>query len=254
MIIRTDEDLKNLRTAGGILSSVLDDTVALVREGGTAAELDLFADHAIRAQGAVPAFFGYQPQGAEHPYPATICVSVNDEVVHGLPTERKIFNRGDVVKVDIGLSFKGRFVDGLHTVIVGQGDVMAQKLVAATKEALEAGIAAAHAGAHVGDIGAAIAFVARKYRLSVAEDLGGHGVGESLHEPPYIPNEGARGEGEVLQDGQVIAVEPIFCEGSGAIVLAEDGWTYRTRDRKRSAEAEATIIVRQGPAEVLTRY
>ncbi len=254
MIARDPDDIKNLRTAGAILSTILDELVAQVREGGNAAELDLFADHAIKANGAVSAFFGYQAQGAPYPYPGSICISINDEVVHGLPSEHKLFRQGDVVKVDLGLSYKGRFVDGLRTVIVGEGDRMAQTLVSATREALELGIAAARVGAHIGDISAAIQFVAKKHHLSVAEDLGGHGVGESLHEPPYIPNEGERGEGEALEDGQVIAIEPIFCEGQGAIVLAEDGWTYRTKDRKRSAEAEATIIVRTSGTEVLTRY
>lgn len=254
MIARTDADYKNLRAAGNILSGILDDLVGLVREGGNAAELDLAAEERLRARGAKSAFFGYQPQGAPYPYPGTICISINDEVVHGLPAEQKLFNRGDVVKIDCGLSYNGYFVDGLRTVCVGEGDHGARQLIAATREALDAGIGAAHAGARIGDISAAIERVAVKYRLSVADDLGGHGVGRSLHEPPYIPNEGRAGTGEILPEGQVIAIEPIFCEGSGAIVLASDGWTICTKDRKRSAEAEATVIIGKDGAEVLTRY
>lgn len=254
MIIKTEEDKKNLRAAGNIISGVLDDIIALIREGGNAAELDLAAAHALKARGAVSAFFGYQPQGAPYPYPGTICVSINDEVVHGLPTEHKIFRRGDIVKVDLGLSYNGRFVDSLRTVCVGGCDDSGRKLIDATVEALGAGIAAAKAGARIGDVSAAIERVAIKHRLSVAEDLGGHGVGLSLHEPPYIPNEGRSGQGEVLKEGQVIAIEPIFCEGKGAIVVADDGWTIKTADRSRSAESEATIIVTSGKAEVLTRY
>lgn len=254
MIVRTEDDVKNLRMAGTILSAVLDDLVAQVKEGTSAAELDLFADHALKQQGAVSAFFGYRPEGAPYPYPGTICISINDEVVHGLPTERKIFRRGDIVKVDLGLAYRGRFVDGLRTVCVGEPDPAGRRLIEATKEALRVGIGIARAGAHIGDISAAVGRIARNHGLSVAADLGGHGVGDTLHEPPYVPNEGEAGEGEVLKEGQVLAIEPIFCEGAGDIVLAEDGWTYRTRDRKRSAEAEATIIVQSGPAEVLTRY
>lgn len=254
MIATTDDDFKNLRAAGAILSTVLDGMVSLVREGGNAAELDLYADHQLKAQGAVSAFFGYEAQGAPYPFPGTICVSINDEVVHGLPSEHKLFRKGDIVKLDLGLSFNGRFVDGLRTVAVGEADDAGKRLIAATREALEVGIAHATAGARTGDIGAAIGLVAKRHNLSVAEDIGGHGTGDALHEPPYVPNDGIRGEGEELVVGQVLAIEPIFCEGTGAIKLAHDGWTYVTRDGKRSAEAEATIIVRTGPAEVLTRY
>jgi len=254
MIAKTPEDYKNLRAAGNILSGILDDLVGLVREGGNAAELDLAAEERLKARGAVSAFFGYQPQGAPYPYPGTICISINDEVVHGLPSQDKMFRQGDVVKIDCGLSFNGYFVDGLRTVCVGEGDKNARRLITATREALDSGIGAARVGVHIGDIGAAIKRVAVKYRLGIAEDLGGHGVGKSLHEPPYIANDGNPGEGEVLVEGQVIAIEPIFCEGKGGIKLAPDGWTYVTRDRSRSAEAEATIIVGKNGAEILTRY
>lgn len=254
MIATTPEDFKNLRAAGNIASGILDELVAAVREGGSAAELDLMAEHSIRARGAESAFFGYTMQGAPYPYPGSICVSINDEVVHGLPTERKLFRKGDIVKIDLGLSFNGRFVDTLRTVSVGEPDEAGRRLINATREALNAGIAAARAGVRIGNLSEAIGHVARKYRLSVAADLGGHGTGGALHEPPYVPNDGRQGDGEVLREGQVLAIEPIFCEGAGDIVVAQDGWTYRTRDRKRSAEAEATVIITANGAEVLTRY
>ncbi len=254
MIVTTEEQKKNLRIAGAILAGVLSDLAGLTKEGGNAAELDLAAEHAMRERGAVPAFLGYRPQGARSPYPSTLCVAVNDEVVHGLPTQDKMFRRGDVVTLDAGLSYNGYFVDAARTIIIGEGDSSAQKLVAATKEALDTAIATAKAGAHTGDIGAAIARVAKKYQLGVVKDLGGHGVGASVHEKPYIDNEGKEGEGDEILEGMVLAIEPMLCEGKGDIILKEDDWTYAMLDRKRAAHWEATVIVGQGAPEVVTPY
>jgi len=252
MIATNEEEKKNLRAAGVILSGVIDDVIAAVVEGGNAAELDLMAEHAIRARGAVPAFLGYQPQGAATPYPATLCVSINDEVVHAIPTVKKIFRKGDIVSFDLGLSYNGYFVDMARTVTVGEGEPAARKLIDATREALGGAIAAAKVGARTGDIGAVVARTARKYGLSVVKDLGGHGVGKGVHEKPYIDNEGREGEGDELLEGMVLAIEPMLCEGKGDIVVDDDQWTIRMRDRKRAAHFEATIIVGKEQAEVLT--
>jgi methionyl aminopeptidase len=252
MIATTEEEKKQLRAAGNILSGVLADLEAMVREGGNAAELDLAAEHAIRARGAVPAFLGYKPEGAQYPYPATLCVALNDEVVHGLPTPQKMFRRGDVVTLDLGLSYNGYFVDSARTLTVGEGDDKAQRLMNATREALGFAVAAARAGARTGDIGAAIGRAAAKYRLGIVKDLGGHGVGNSVHEKPYIDNEGRAGEGDELLEGMVLAIEPMLAEGKGDIVLAEDGWTYKMRDRSRAAHFEQTVIVTNAAPEILT--
>jgi methionyl aminopeptidase len=254
MIIKTEEDKKQLRAAGNILSGVLKDLVVMAKEGQTTAELDLAAEHAIRAHGAVPAFLGYKPEGAAYAYPATLCVSLNDEIVHGIPSQEKILRKGDVVKFDIGLSYNGYFVDTARTFIVGEGDAAARRLLAATREALDTAISAARAGARTGDIGAAIARVAAKHRLGVVKDLGGHAVGGAVHEKPYIDNEGKEGEGDPIVEGMVLAIEPMLCEGRGDITVAKDDWTIKMRDRSRAAQFEQTIIVTADAPEVITPF
>lgn len=253
MIATTQSDIDTLRQAGKILAQVLRDTAALVKPGVTTAALDLAAEESIRAHGAVPAFLNYKPIGAAYPYPAVLCVSVNDEVVHGIPTEAHVLHEGDVVTLDLGLSYNGLFVDSAITVCVGEGDAAAQKLLAGTKEALSVAIGAIKAGGRVGDIGAAVETVARKYNLAIVTDLGGHAVGKSVHEKPFIANTGTAGTGEKLVEGMVLAIEPILTEGKGAITLAEDEWTYRTRDHSRAAHFEHTILVTREGAEILTK-
>lgn len=252
MIAKNKVQTETLRTAGRILASVLAETAKLVKPGVSTAALDLAADKIIKARGAVPAFLGYQPEGAAYPYPATLCVSVNDEVVHGLPSEERILKEGDIVSLDGGLSYKDYFVDAAITVPVGKVDEDAKKLLQANREALEAAISAARAGGHVGDIGAAVERVAKKYELSVVADLGGHAVGKTVHEKPYIPNEGREGEGEELPLGLVVAIEPMLCEGKGAIVLDKDQWTYKMRDGKRAAHFEHTVLITKNGPEILT--
>lgn len=269
MIATTASDLKNLRAAGKILAGVLDDLQKLAKDGVSAAELDLAAEHAIRARGAVPAFLGYRPQGSAHPYPATLCVSVDDEVVHSLPHQEKLLHNGQVVSLDLGLSYNGLFVDAARTLIVGyktgfatsgeqslrviEGDPKAQRLVVATHEALLSALATIRPGTHTGDIGAAILRTARKYGLSPVEELGGHGVGRTVHEPPFIDNQGKEGEGDEIKEGMVLAIEPMLTEGNGAIVLDEDEWTYRMKDGKRAAHFEDTVLVTKDGVDILTR-
>ncbi|MDE2071245.1 MAG: type I methionyl aminopeptidase [Patescibacteria group bacterium] len=254
MIVTTPQERKDLHAAGIILSSILEDLSAQVREGTSAAALDLFAESAIRTHGATPAFLGYTPADAPGPYPAALCVSINDEIVHGLPTEHKIVRKGDIVKLDLGLSYNGVFVDAARSVCAGSCDARGRELVAATVEALRGGIAAAKAGGTTEDIGAAIGRVARKYKLAVVHELGGHSLGRTPHEPPFVPNVGREGGGDVLKEGLVLAIEPIFAEKSGEMFLAPDGWTYKTRDRSRAAQTEATIIVGKDSADILTPF
>lgn len=253
MIATTPEQIKALRAGGKILAGVLKDVSALCKEGVTTAELDLAAEHATRARGAVPAFLDYQPDGAAYPYPASLCVSINDEVVHGIPNAKKILRQGDVVTIDAGLSYQGYFVDAARTLIVGEGDQQAVELIAATQEALDAAIGAARVGKHIGDIGAAVVRVATARRLAIVEDLGGHAVGEAVHEKPFIANDGKTGEGEEIVEGMVLAIEPMLAEGKGAIILDEDEWTYRMEDGKRAAHVEDTVLVTAEGPEILTR-
>lgn len=270
MIAATEEQKKNIRAAGKILSGVLKDVAKLIKEGVTTAELDLAAEHAIRARGAVPSFLNYKPEGAAYPYPAALCVSINDEVVHGIPNQKRILRNGDLVTVDAGLSYQGYFVDAARTHIVGDdtieistggemslkarglGDLKAHQLVNATREALTGAIAAAQVGRHVGDIGAAVVRVANNRKFSVVKDLGGHAVGEAVHERPFIGNEGHEGEGEELLEGMVLAIEPMLAEGKGDIVLDKDEWTYRMKDGKRSAHFEDTVLLTKDGPEILT--
>jgi len=242
-----------LRVAGGKLAEVLRIVATRAVPGTSALELDQLAEREIRARGALPLFLQYDPGDAPYPYPATLCVSVNDEVVHGIPTAERVLRDGDIVSLDIGLLYEGYSADMATTIIVGEGDADAWRLVKGTKEALDAAIGAAKAGGHIGDIGAAVAEVAKKYDLTVVRDLGGHGTGKKeFHEEPYIANFGSRGQGEKIVAGHVLALEPIFALGSGAIKLAQDGWTYRTRDHSRAAHFEHTIIVGESGAEVVT--
>ncbi len=269
MIATTPEQLKSLRAGGKILAGVLKDVAALCKEGVTTAELDLACEHAIRARGAVPAFLDYEPPGASYPFPAALCVAINDEVVHGIPDEKRLLRNGDVLSIDAGLSYKGYFVDAARTLIVGSttemvfggerslivhgiGDLKAHQLVAATKEALQAAVSMARAGKHIGDIGASVMRVARNRGFAIVEDLGGHAVGGAVHEKPFIGNTGKEGEGEELVVGMVLAIEPMLAEGKGAIILDEDEWTYRTADGKRAAHFEDTVLITESGAEVLT--
>lgn len=269
MIATTPEQLKGLRAAGKILAGVLQDVALLCKEGTTTAELDLAAEHAIRSRGAIPSFLNYQPEGAAYPYPASLCVSINDEVVHGIPNEKRILRNGDILSIDAGLSYQGFFVDAARTLIVGDntklalggekslgqrglGDLKAHQLVAATREALQAAIAVVRPGRHLGDIGAAVMRVAQNRNFAVVEDLGGHAVGAAVHEKPFIENVGKEGEGEEIVEGMVLAIEPMLAEGKGAIVLAEDEWTYCMEDGKRAAHFEDTVLVTKTGAEILT--
>lgn len=258
MIAKTEHEIAELRYSGKILAEVLRDLMKLVKPGVTTATLDLEAERMIREEGAVPAFLNYKPSGAKFPFPAALCISINDEVVHGIPSALRVLKDGDIVSLDLGLSYNGFFVDSARTMFVEErskkNDVQGQKLMDATRESLAAGIAAVKVGGRMGDIGAAIEAVARRYRFNVVEELGGHAVGKSVHEKPFISNVGEVGEGEKIIDGYVLALEPILSEGKGAISLLEDQWTYVTRDGSRAAHFEQTILVTKAGAEILTPF
>lgn len=256
MIVQTDEEVKNLRKSGKILAGALRYVATLVKPGITTAALDLAAEEYLLKEGGEPAFLNYQPDGSAYPFPASLCVSINDEVVHGIPSELRVIEEGDMVMLDLGVSYNGYFSDAAITVFAGKGDAAGKKLVEATEEALRAAIKIIKPGVRTGDIGAAIQAVAKKYNFSVVSDLGGHSLGKVPHEKPYIGNTGVAGKGEVLPEGMVIAVEPIFTEGTGEgggdIDLDDDQWTYRTADGSRCAETEHTILITKNGCEVLT--
>ncbi len=255
MIAKTESDIKNLRLAGKYLAEALAATARAVKAGVTTAELDMVAEREIRARGGVPAFLNYKPRGAAYAYPAALCISVNDEVVHGIPSEEHTLEDGDIVSLDLGLSYNGLFSDSAITVIVGgECDDAAKNLLEGTREALRQAIKVIKAGAHVGDVGAAVELVAKKYKLGIVEELGGHALGKTVHEKPFIPNMGHKGNGEKLVAGLVLAIEPIMTEGSPDVGVADDEWTYLTLDHSRAAHFEQSLLVTEDGCEILTPF
>lgn len=252
MIAKTPEELDGLRKAGKILAHCLREVAALVKPGVTTASLDLAAEKLVRDAGAEPAFLNYMQEGSAYPFPAVLCVSIDDEVVHGIPSEARVIQEGDLVMLDLGLSYGGYFADAAVTVCAGACDEKGKVLIEATQEALRAAVQVASAGARMGDLSAAIEAVAKKYKLGVVEELGGHSLGRVAHEAPFVPNTGEAGKGVVLEEGLVLAIEPIFTEGAGDIELAPDEWTYVTADKSRSAETEHTVLITKNGAEILT--
>ncbi len=249
---KTKEEIDILREGGKHLASVLEQVRLAVKPGVTAKALDTLAEKLIREYGDTPAFLNYKPDGASYAYPATLCVSVNSEVVHGIPTASKVLKEGDIVSIDLGLKHKGMYVDHALTVPVGEISKKAADLLKATREALSCGIDAAQPGKRVGDIGYAIEQFIKPRGYGIVRELAGHGVGYEVHEDPYVPNYGKKGTGVKLEVGMVIAIEPMINEGSPAVFIADDEWTYRTRDGKRSAHFEHTVVITEDGPEILT--
>ncbi len=252
IIIKTDSEIARLKKGGPILAAILRDVAKRVAPGISTAELDAYAYECIKKAGHTPAFLDYQPEGATFPYPSTLCVSVNSEVVHGIPG-KKILKEGDIVSLDLGLNYEGVFLDHAVTVPVGEISAKNKKLLSATKTALEAGIEAIVPGARLGDIGYAIQSVAEEAGLGIVYGFSGHGVGRYIHEDPYVQNTGKPGKGEALVPGMVIAIEPMFTLGGEDVVLAADGYTYKTADGTRAAHFEHTVLITETGAEILTK-
>lgn len=237
------------------LQQILETLSSMVVVGATGKQLDSMAAFLCKEHGVKPAFLGYKPPnfGGSEGFPNTICVSLNDEVIHGIPNDRP-FSEGDVIKLDMGIEKDGQFDDGATTVLCATVDkdgklegtsAVARKLVKATKEALEAGVAAAHSGNTTHDIAAAIEAVAKKYDLHVVHGYGGHGIGEQLHMEPHIPNEIAGSTGPVtLEAGKRIAIEPMFGTNHGFTFVAPDGWTIKLRNGGLAAHFERTVTVK----------
>jgi methionyl aminopeptidase len=247
IIIKSEEEIQGIRESSLILSEVLNIVKDKVAAGVTAKELDELAKKEILERKAEPSFLGYGG------YPYALCVSVNEEVVHALPLASKIFKKGDVVSLDLGVNFKGFFSDMALTVGVGEIEPRHQKLIEATRESLYLGIKEAKVGKRIGDIGAVIEAYAQKNGFSVVKSLVGHGVGKAVHEDPPIPNFGKKGNGPVLKEGMVIAIEPMLNLGVSEVELAADNWAYITRDREVSAHFEHTIAILKDGPEILTK-
>jgi methionyl aminopeptidase len=253
IIIKTKEEIALLREGGKRLATVLAETAKQVRPGISALELDAFAQKMIADYGDEAAFLGYKPSGHHKPYPAALCVSVNSEVVHGIPEATTVLKEGDIVSLDLGIKHKGLFTDHAVTVAVGAISKEKQKLMNVTEEAMYQGIDAIKPGARVGDIGHAVESYAHSQgKYGIVEDLAGHGVGRSIHEDPFIPNFGKAGKGEPLVPGMVIAIEPMLTLGSKYVVDSDDGYTIRTEDGSTAAHFEHTVLVTETGHEILT--
>jgi len=250
---KSKEEILILKEGGRRHAEILALLSKRVAPGVSTLTLNEYAEALLREGGDVAAFLNYTPEGASRPYPAALCVSVNDEIVHGIPNENPTFlKEGDIVTLDLGVVHKELITDMAVTVGVGKISKEDQLLIEATDEALRAGILAARGGHAIGDIGFAIESVAKKRGFALAEGLAGHGVGYRVHEDPFVPNTGDPGKGPKLLPAMVIAIEPMLVHGSGAIRLDKDGYTYRTRDGKKAAHAEKTIAITEGAANILT--
>ncbi|HEY7451865.1 MAG TPA: type I methionyl aminopeptidase [Candidatus Limnocylindria bacterium] len=246
--IKRPEEVARMREAGRILVALLDRLEAAIAPGVTTGELDAIAADHIREAGAVSSFLGY---GSNPPFPATICTSLNEEVVHGIPSRRVIAD-GDLISVDVGCIWEGWHADCARTFAVGQVSQAEITLIEATRDALSAGIRAATPGNRLGDVGAAIEAVANQHGYGIVRPFVGHGIGTAMHEEPQVPNYGRPGTGMRLEPGMCLAIEPMFNLGDDDVRLLNDGWTVVTADGARSAHFEDTIVIGPTGAERLT--
>ncbi len=243
--IKSKREIDIMREAAGKLRTVLFELKDMVRPGVRALEIDKQAEKLIRAGGALPAFKGYRG------YPATVCISINEEVVHGIPSGRKV-KEGDIVSLDLGLIWKGFYSDSARTWPAGRVSDTASKLMDVTRESLYAGVSQMRAGKRVGDISAAVQRYVESSGFSVVRDFVGHGIGRALHEDPQVPNFGEAGKGHKLEAGMVLALEPMVNAGGWEVDVLADKWTVVTRDGKLSAHYEDTIVITENGPENLT--
>ena len=256
MIIKNDSEYKILCECGKRLGAILKELAENVKPGITTGFFDELANDLIHKAGGDAVFRGYRAYGSRGEYTATLCTSVNSEIVHGIPRNSRLLKEGDVIGLDIGMRYPsetGLITDTALTIPVGKVSALAAKLIRGTNEALDEGIRAARVGGTVGDIGHAVETRLKKYKLSIIRELVGHGVGRKLHEDPYIPNFGTEGKGILLKDGMVVALEPMASLGSEDIILDDDGWTYKTADGSLAAHFEHTIAIFNGGVEILTK-
>lgn len=244
------EEIKNLKICGKILAEAISEIAKNIKPGISGSTLDKIAEEAIRRQGAKPSFLNYGE--ADNPFPATICFSINDEVVHGIPTKNKIIRDGDIVSIDIGAEYHGVFTDAARSYIAGKAHPEDQKLLRVTQESLNIGIAAAVAGARTGDIGHKIQKYVESNGFTVVKALVGHGIGLAAHQDPQVPNFGRAGEGDILVPDMAIAIEPMVNVGTGDVRCEMDGWTVKTYDGKRSAHFENTVLITKTKPLIIT--
>lgn len=242
-----------MREANQLVGKTLAEVGRHIKPGVTTRHLDKVADEFIRDHGAIPTFKGF-PNPYGEPFPAAICTSVNDVVVHGIPSDDVVLHEGDIISVDCGTLLNGYNGDSAYTFMVGEVDEAVKQLLEVTKQSLYLGIEQAVPGKHVGDIGAAIQAHCEAHGYGIVRELTGHGIGKEMHEAPQIPNYGMRGNGVMLKAGMCIAIEPMVTLGSRNIGMLPDRWSIVTRDHQVAAHFEHTIAVRKGEAEVLSTF
>jgi methionyl aminopeptidase len=253
VLLKNARDVAGIREAAGVVERALAAVAALVAPGVPTLRLDEAAEAVIRDAGGRPAFKGYQMGGDAPPFPGSLCISVNDVVVHGFPGETPL-EEGDIVAVDCGVELGGYFGDFAYTFAVGEVSDETQALLDATRASLDEGVRQAVGGRRVGDIGHAVQTYCEGRGYGVVTDLVGHGVGLRLHEPPNVPNVGKRGRGKKLKPGMTLCIEPMVNGGTAEVTVDTDGWTVRTADGKPSAHYEHMVLIQKGAPEVLSSY
>lgn len=246
--LKTDEEIELMREVNQLVGKTLAEVGKHVAPGVSTLQLDKIAEEFIRDHGAVPAFLGYGG------FPNSICASVNEQVVHGIPSSSKILNEGDIISVDCGTILNGYVGDSAYTFCVGEVDPKVKDLLKTTKESLYLGILAAVEGKRIGDISNAVQTYCESHNYSVVRELVGHGIGKRMHEEPEVPNYGRRGCGPLLKSGMCICIEPMINMGSKNVVFERDGWTVRTKDRKCSAHFEHCIAIRPDGPQILSSF
>jgi methionyl aminopeptidase len=249
--IKSPREIQLMRESGRIVAEVLALVGVRIAPGTRTKDLDTFAEDYIRSKGAVPAFKGYG-HDPKNLFPGTLCISIDDEVVHGIPDGR-VLKEGQIVSIDVGVKKEGYFGDGARTFAVGSVSEEKLRLLKTTEASLYRGIANARSGNHLHDVSHAVQERVEQEGFSVVRDLVGHGVGKNLHEEPAVPNFGTAGTGILLKEGMVLAIEPMVNAGTHRVEMGDDGWTIRTVDGKPSAHFEHTVLITSGDAEILTR-
>ena len=253
IFLKTEDEIELMRQANQLVGKTLGELAKHIKPGVTTLQLDKIADMFIRDHGAVPTFMGFpNPYGG--PFPASICTSVNDIVVHGVPDSRTVLKEGDIISIDCGTLLNGYNGDSCYTFCVGEVSDEVKRLLRVTKESLYKGIENAVAGKHVGDVSSAVQDYCEAEGYGVVRELTGHGIGREMHEDPQVPNYGRRGNGPMLKAGMCIAIEPMITMGKRDIYLKPDRWSVATRDGKPAAHFEHTIAVRRGKAEILSSF
>jgi methionyl aminopeptidase len=253
IFLKTEDEIELMRQANQLVGKTLGELAKFIKPGVTTLQLDKVAEEFIRDHGAVPTFKGF-PNPYGEPFPGSICTSVNDVVVHGVPNQQTVLKDGDIISVDCGTLLNGFNGDSAYTFCVGEVSDEIKQLLKTTKEALYLGIEAAQAGHHLGDISAAVQDYCERGKYGIVRELTGHGIGREMHEDPPVPNYGRRGNGVLLKAGMCIAIEPMITMGKRDIWLDQDKWSVHTRDGKPAAHFEHTIAIRKGKAEILSSF